>query len=184
MVEITDNSGTTYDYGLSRMGVQIKTSVEDEWYDLELTNLVTINPKNDQEPYDGLENHNAGYVFRPQRFGFTISLPINSPSYRYLRKLLLNRYQFMLRVVEDTSKKPYNKNIKEYQGLIEQLSGCIFDDLVENIRVGEQAIATFNGQALRFEPIENQDDWNNRSPSKSYGSNVFDENTSTVDDVQ
>lgn len=176
---ITRNSETGYDWGLSRIGVQVRVDpTTQDWYELEIPNMVTINATNDQDPLDGLENHNAGYIYKPQRFTFTVSVPVNSPSYRYLRKLLLNRFQFEMQVVEDISLHPQqNENPqKEYQGIKEILGGCVIDDMNEPIRVGELPVVTFNGKALRFRPIEDPDNTSGVPEySDGYGSNNFPE---------
>jgi hypothetical protein len=158
MVDITNAPATTYNWGLSRVASQIKVDDTVGWIDLEIPNNLIINARNEQDIVDGLEQHNAGYIYKPQRFTFSMDVPVNTPTYRFLREVLLRRLQFALKVSEDIRGNPNIANVdgylREYEGLTEELHGCVFDDLSEPFRVGQLPIVTFNGKALRFKTAD------------------------------
>jgi len=162
-----------HNWGLSRIGVGIRLSPSDPWTKLVLPNLLTINIKNEQTPVDGLEQHNSGYIYKPQRFTFSIDIPANTSTYDTLRSYALNRYQFYLQVTEDVSTNPNYEDLhdREYKGVMELLTGCAIDDMSEPFRVGELPMITFNGQALRFSPARDPSTPN--ITEHDYGSNVF-----------
>ena len=187
MVDITKQNLTTYNWGLSRVAAQIK--IQEDWIDLELPNNIIINARNEQDIVDGLEQHNAGYIYKPQRFTFSLDIPANTPTYRLLREVLLRRLQFSLKISEDTGVNNAdggNPNIagsggtylREFEGLTETLSGCVFDDLSEPFRVGQLPAVTFNGKALRFKTATDVTDPNNTD--KAYGAGIYDKNIPTA----
>ena len=175
MVNITKKNSQLYNWGLSRIGVAIKFSSGD-WIELEIPNNVVINARNEQEIVDGLEQHNSGYVYKPQRFTFSLDINANTPSYRLLRETLLRRLQFEIRVAEDATDNPMvgGDYIREYEGLLEILSGCVFDDMSEPFRVGQLSVVTFNGKALRFMTNTEPD---STIIDKTYGDGTYDSNT-------
>lgn len=182
MVDITKENSATLNWGLSRVATQIIVG-SNLPVDLEIPNNVIINARNEQDIVDGLEQHNAGYIYKPQRFTFSLDVPSNTGTYRFLRELLLRRLQFKLRVSEDSRTNPNITNIdgyvREFEGLTEMLEGCVFDDMSEPFRVGQMPTVTFNGKALRFKTGNNTDD--PTLITNNYGDGTYDtsEPTST-----
>jgi hypothetical protein len=183
MVEIEKQNANTYNWGLSRVASQIIIGTQDP-VDLELPNNLVITARNTQDPIDGLEQHNGGYAYGPQRFTFTLDIPVNTASYRYLREVALRRIQFRLRVSEDKSDNPNISiaenpiQIREYEGLMEELYGCVFDEFSEPFRVGTLPVVTFTGKALRFRT--SNDITKPNETDQEYGAGLYDTNIPEV----